>query len=168
VQLGEPWTAQPPARSLRTEQFLAEDCPEREHVEHGKEVGASSEPPSGTRPPSRVQYVLTLLNCDSDALIARGRVLAAELAQVDRDTAAVLGIPRVWPDQLPTDVGQVAPTAATNAPSEHAVEVRTPLPFDETMVMRIRSQNIRADAEENALRDAIGKREQFGLPIPQM
>jgi hypothetical protein len=80
----------------------------------------------------------------------------------------VLGIARVWPDQLPTDVGQVAPAAATNATSEHAVEVRTPLPFDETMAMRIRSQNIRADAEKGALRDAIKERERLGLPIPQM
>jgi hypothetical protein len=166
VQLGESSGAESPARSLREEQFLAEDRPEREHDEHGQEVGASSEPPSGTRPPSRVQYALTLLNCDSDALIARGRVLAEELAQVDRETSAVLGIARVWPDQLPTDVGQVPPAAATNATSEHAVEVRTPLPFDETMAMRIRSQEIRADAEESALRDAIGKRERLGLPVP--
>jgi hypothetical protein len=34
------------------------------------------------------------------------------------------------------------------------------------MAMRIRSQEIRADAEESALRDAIGKRERLGLPVP--
>ena len=178
VHRGESCDTPSPARSLRAEQVLAESCLEREHDEHGKEVGASSEPPSGTRPPSRAQYALTLLNCDSDALIARGRELATELAKVDRETSAVLGIPRVWPDQLPTTFGppDVAPLHGV-APAfvgsvlndlDMGVDfgVESPVPLDPKISDRIRAMEIPRRANADALNAAIRAREPLGLPIP--
>lgn len=156
------------ARRLCREFVLSESWLEREHPEHGKKVDASDEPPSGTQPPSRAQYALTLLSCDSDALVESGQRLAAEIARVDRETSAVLGIPRIWPDQLPASFGQAEPPEAMSEATPCAAEETILMPLDETLAAHIRAQIVRASTEENAVPNAVLRRNRLGLPVPQV
>jgi hypothetical protein len=149
---------------LRGDRVCSESWFEREHRDHGRPVDVADEPPLGARARTPAEFTLTLLNCDSDALHAEGRRRAADLAKVDRETAVLLGIPRVWPDTLPAWFGRATapdPTCANEgAPTELS-------PLDPDTVARIRRHPSPSQPIGPATEDALRQRVQRGLPVPE-
>jgi len=127
---------------------------EREHAEHGRPVDTEPHLRSDRRIPSYAEFTITLLNCESDVLQAEGATRALVLANIDRDTAAALGIPRVWPDQTPAFLD----AAFLDIAVIEAIQARPSLrqPTEETADFATQLTTTRA----------IELRKQYGLPVP--
>ena len=114
---------------------------QRQHPEHGTPIEMLGAPQPSEREQTALDFVLTLLNCDSTLLQNEGRRRAESTAKIDLETSGLLGLPRVWTDE-------------------------TPAPLDPAVVQRIHEMPAPPKPYPPAVLEALKRRRQAGLPNP--
>lgn len=126
---------------LRADRVRSVSWLQRQHPEHGTPIEMLGAPQPSEREQTALDFVLTLLNCDSTLLQNEGRRRAESTAKIDLETSGLLGLPRVWTDE-------------------------TPAPLDPAVVQRIHEMPAPPKPYPPAVLEALKRRRQAGLPNP--
>ena len=126
---------------LRADRVRSVSWLQRQHPEHGTPIEMLGAPQPSEREQTALDFVLTLLNCDSTLLQNEGRRRAESIAKVDRETSGLLGLPRVWTDE-------------------------TPAPLDPTIVQRIQETPAPSKPHAPVVLESLKRRRHAGLPNP--